>query len=182
MTFIPKDAIDTKSENEKVNYRSMIDQGFCIACDDREDVNNTISISMIVEYIDKFVKENNLKVKAVISDYFRYDIVDRECYTYGYKVIAQKQRAIDLGNGTQKFRDSILNQDFLYEFNPLFELNVRGCKATDMNDNLVVDKKKSNWKIDLVDAAINCFCLYHNDEIKNQSIYNTHKRKGFIVI
>lgn len=182
MTFIPKDRINEKTKLEKVPYQKYIDQKYCIACDDREDINNTNSIPQLMSYIHKTVVENNLKVKAIISDYFRYDIIDREAYRYGYKVIAQKQRAIDLGNGTQMFRDCILNQTFAYEFNPLFELNVRGCKKDELNDNMVINKKKSTWKIDLADATVNCFCLFYNDEVKRNSIYNSPKRKGFIVI
>ena len=50
----------------------------------------------------------------------------------------------------------------------------------DTNLNMYVNKKKSNGKIDIADALINCYCSIVTDGIESESIYETDERDGFI--
>ena len=44
--------------------------------------------------------------------------------------------------------------------------------------NMYINKKKSNGKIDMVDAVINCFCSIEADSVETTSVYE--EREGFI--
>lgn len=180
--FVPEDYVDEKSTVEKVNYRSLIRQGYVISCNERE-INKTISHKLVTDYIMNTVKQYNLTVDCIISDNYDVEIIRQYLSDKGYKFLIQKQYNKDLNDGIKRLQEALLNQDLLYEFNPMIELNFSGAKANyDSYNCMYIDKKKSTFKIDVVDAVINCFCKIVNDERNSKSIYETPRRAGFIVI
>ena len=182
MTFIPEDKRLEKENLEKVPYGKFEKQGFCISCKDRK-TNGTIDYNLVEQYFYHTVKKYNFKVKAICTDNYHIQEMKQHFEDKGYNVIEIKQRATDLGSGTELLQNSIIERKFAYVFNPLLEINFKNAKANrDFANNLYIDKKKSNGRIDIVDSIINCFCMIANDKITKQNIYETSERSsGFLI-
>ena len=182
MTFIPEDKRLEKENLEKVPYGKFEKQGFCVSCKDRK-TNGTIDYELVENYFYHTVKKYNFKVKAICTDNYHIQEMKQHFEDKGYNVIEIKQRATDLGSGTELLQNSIIERKFAYVFNPLLEINFKNAKANrDFANNLYIDKKKSNGRIDIVDSIINCFCMIANDKITKQNIYETSERSsGFLI-
>ena len=181
MTFIPEDRRIEKENLEKVPYGRYEQQGYCISCKGRS-VNKTIDYSLIVQYIVDTVAKYNLKVKAIVTDPYHAEETMQRLEDKGFNIIQQLQKSTQLGKGTEKLQNAILDHEFAYEFNPLMEINFRNAKSDrDYQKNLFIDKKKSSGRIDIIDAIINCFCMIANDELTKTNIYETDKRDGFLI-
>ena len=179
MTFVPDEMIKYKEDLEKVPYSRYIQQKYCISCN-RRQVNKTIDYLMVEEYIYEIVEKYNLKVKSVVSDQYNAEATIQSLERNGLTVTIQPQSSIHICKGVKRLHEAILSEEFLYEFNPLFEINVRNAKKNfDRFDNMYIDKKKSTGRIDSLDAVINCFCLFVADELVEQSVYE--RKDGFLI-
>ena len=95
-------------------------------------------------------------------------------------MIEQKQHSQYLHLGTKKFREVATDYRVLYENNMLFEINLTNAMLDrDTNLNMYINKKKSNGKIDIIDAIINCFCSIEADSVETTSVYE-NERDGFL--
>jgi phage terminase large subunit-like protein len=73
------------------------------------------------------------------------------------------QRNGVLHPATKLLKESILSKKFAYEQNDLFENNVANARVTyDDQLNGMVNKKKSNGKIDMLAALIDAMVLWQN--------------------
>ena len=92
----------------------------------------------------------------------------------------QRQHSVYLHVGTKRLREIVLEEKFAYEENPLLEINFHNALLDkDTNLNLYVNKKKSNGRIDMLDALINNMCSMTSDEVESISVYET-ERDGFL--
>lgn len=181
MTFIPEDRRIEKENLEKVPYGRYEQQGYCISCKGRA-VNKTIDYSLVEQYVADTVSKYNLKVKAIVTDPYHAEETMQRLEDKGFNIIQQLQKSTQLGKGTEKLQNAILDHEFAYEFNPLIDINFRNAKSNrDYQGNLYIDKKKSSGRIDIIDSIINCFCMIANDELIKTNIYETDKRDGFLI-
>ena len=82
----------------------------------------------------------------------------------GYNVIEIQQHSSVLHPPTKLLREKILEGEFLYEKNPMLEINFQNARCTyDTNRNLYVTKKKSKGKVDMVVSLINAVYLLQQD-------------------
>lgn len=167
MTFIPEARIDEKTQFEKVDYRRFIEQGKCIACGYK-----TIDYSVIEEYVFKI--EEKYDVNVIALGYDRYNALssaqkwisgDDGKYA-GIKCVQIRQHSDTLHQPTKFLKEKIMDGDFAYEENALYETNFQNAKCVyDNNMNQWVNKKKSNGKIDMVVATINATYLLLQDVV-----------------
>ena len=183
MTFLPEDKREEKENKEKVPYSRYEKQGYCISCKGRT-VNNTIDYRLVETYIYDTIKKYNFKVKAIVTDPYHINEMKQNFEDKGYKVLEILQRSTHLGGGTELLQNSILDLKFAYTYNPLLEINFRNAKSDrDYQKNLFIDKKKSNGKIDIVDAIIDCFCMFDADKVSKSNVYETEERPtGFLIL
>lgn len=163
--FMPEGNVDTKSNLEKVDYRSMKRQGFCYFIGDK-----------VIDYgeIEKFVMELQNKYGVIVKTigYDRYNAISSamKWEEAGFNTEEIKQHSMILHPATKLLKESILNQEFAYEMNQLFEINVANAREVyDNNLNTYVNKKKSNGKIDMLAATINAMVLWNNEMLEGQS-------------
>lgn len=176
--FYPENREDDKIKTEKIPYDRFAREGLCYPCGDR-----IIDYKFVEDFVLNLEKKYGVKIKSITYD--RYNAMSsiqkwEDNLPYA-DMIEQKQHSQYLHTGTKKMREVVLQERFLYEENKLLEINIQNCMLDrDTNRNLYVNKKKSNGKIDIADALINCYCSIVSDGIESESIYETDERDGFI--
>lgn len=171
MCFLPEGMREEKERLEKVTYQRYEKQGYCICTSDNYN-NKIVSYMAIEEYIVEVINEFNLKVKGIVSDKFNASATIQNLNNRGFPVFVQEQSSTKICLGTKRLHETLLEQKFNYEFNPLLELNMRNAMMNyDRFNNMYIDKKKSTGRIDIVDAIINCMCRFVEDEVEVQSVY-----------
>lgn len=171
--FYPADREDDKIQREDVPYDQYKRLGLCFACG-----NRIIDYKFVEDFILSIEDRYGVKVSSITYDKYNALSTVQKLEDKNYLMREQPQYSKDLHLGTKKFREVVLDRRFLYEDNRLFEINVQNAKLDhDTNLNMYINKKKSNGKIDIVDALINCFCTCVIDGVESESVYED---RGFI--
>lgn len=159
MGFIPSDRVDMKSDKEKLNYKSMIERGYCIDCGDQ-----VVDYGEIENYI--LTLEDRLGVDVQQVGYDRWNAISTVQKLEGAALdcVEIKQHSQILHAPTKLLKEKILGQEFVYDENRLLEINFENARCTeDTNLNKYVNKKKSSGKVDMVVALINAIYLVQQD-------------------
>lgn len=163
--FIPEGRIDEKSASEKVNYRELVRGDKVIACGDR-----VIDYSVVEDFILSIEKKYNVQIQAVGYDRWNALSTAQKLDNEGINMVEIRQHSAVLHPPTKLLKEKILNKEFMYEKNPLLEINFQNARCVyDNNRNLYVNKKKSSGKVDMVVSLINAMYLVQQDYFLNQS-------------
>jgi phage terminase large subunit-like protein len=148
--FIPAGRIDEKNKKERTDYNRFIREGSCFACGDE-----TISYSFVEDFIMDL--QNLYDVNIIQIGYDRYNCLSTagKLEAAGYTTVEVKQHSSVLHPPTKLLEEKILNKEFMYEKNKLYEINFQNAKCVyDNNQNKYVNKKKSSGKVDMVVSTI----------------------------
>lgn len=161
--FVPTERIEEKNRMEKINYYDYIKAGKCFACGD-----------MVVDYgfIEDMILEIEEKYGVTVMGigYDRYNALStaQRLERAGYKTVEIKQHASVLHPATKLVREKILNKEFFYTPNDLFEINVQNAKVVENNNkDIYINKKKSTGKVDMLAALVDSVYLLQQDVIFN---------------
>ena len=155
--FIPEDTIEDKMKIEKIDYRAMQKNGFCFFTGDR-----VINHREVEDFVLNLESEYGVKIKAIGYDRWNCVSSANRWYEAGYEVVEVAQHSRVLHAPTKLLKESILNENFAYEANQLFEINVANAREIlDNNLNSYVNKKKSRGRIDMLAATINAIYLWN---------------------
>lgn len=174
--FLPANRADDKSRVEKVDYRMAQENGYAFLCGD-----NVISQRFVEDFVLDIEEKYGVTIKGI--GYDRYNCVSsaNRWSEHGYETIEIKQHSGTLHPATKLLKEVILQYNFSYETNNLFELNFSNAREVlDTNLNGYVNKKKSTGKIDMVAATINSMVLW-NQEFEEYGAYNSPD-SDFIVL
>ena len=163
IAFIPEGRIDEKTVSEKVQYREFIRTMKCIACGDR-----VIDYSVIENFILNIESKYDVQVQAIGYDRWNALSTAQKLENEGYNMVEIRQHSAVLHPPTKLLKEKILNKEFKYTENKLLEINFQNARCTkDTNNNLYVNKKKSNGKVDMVVSLINATYLLQQDVFLN---------------
>lgn len=163
IAFIPDGRIDEKTVSEKVQYREFIRTMKCIACGDR-----VVDYSVVENFILSIENKYDVQVQAIGYDRWNALSTAQKLENEGYNTVEIRQHSTVLHPPTKLLKEKILNKEFMYEENKLLEINFQNAKCTkDTNNNLYVNKKKSNGKVDMVVSLINAIYLAQQDVFLN---------------
>lgn len=169
MVFVPEGRLDEKIQAEKVDYRSFISKGQCIACGGK-----TIDYSVIEDYVLKLEEKFGVTIVALGYDRFNAISSAQKWIQSGINCIEIRQHSDTLHPPTKLLYEKIVNGQFAYETNRLYELNIENAKCTyDTNMNRYIHKKKSSGKIDMVASTINAVFLMQKDVIFDTFVVQT---------
>lgn len=157
--FIPAGRIDEKNKKERTDYNRFIREGSCFACGDE-----TISYSFVEDFIMDL--QNLYDVNIIQIGYDRYNCLSTagKLEAAGYTTVEVKQHSSVLHPPTKLLEEKILNKEFMYEKNKLYEINFQNAKCVyDNNQNKYVNKKKSSGKVDMVVSTIIAVYLLQQD-------------------
>ena len=162
--FIPEDRIDEKTASERVNYREMLNTGKVISCG-----NRVIDYSVVEEFILNLEDKLGVQIQAIGDDRWNALSTAQKLETAGYNCVEIRQHSSVLHPPTKLLKEKILQGEFEYTNNPLYEINFLNSRCTyDTNKNLYVNKKKSQGKIDMVVSTINACYLLQQDYFLNE--------------
>lgn len=157
--FIPEGRIEEKEATERVRYRELIKSGKVIACGDK-----IIDYKVIEEFIITLPSRLGVEIQAVGFDRWNALSSAQKLESEGINCVEVRQHSSVLHPPTKLLKEKILNGEFMYTNNPLYEINFLNSRCTyDTNKNLYVNKKKSTGKVDMVVSTINAVYLLQQD-------------------
>lgn len=159
--FIPEGNIELKTFKEKLDYRKMIQKGYCFSCGDE-----TISYKFVEDFILNL--EELYGVEIVQLGYDRYNALStiQKLEENGIECVDIKQHSSVLHSPTKLFKEKVLDKALAYDENLLLENNIMNARCVeDTNKNKYVNKKKSAGKVDMVVAIINAIYLWEQEQL-----------------
>ena len=164
VAFIPEGRIDEKNAFEKIDYREHVRNGKAIACGDK-----VIDYAVVEDYILNIEQKYGVQVQAVGYDRYNALSTAQKLERAGYTTVEIRQHSSTLASPTKLLKEKILEGQFQYTENKLFEINFQNTRCTyDTNRSMYCNKKKSKGKIDMVVATINAVYLLEQDYFINQ--------------
>lgn len=164
MSFIPTDGIEKKSRTEHIDYRTFIEELNCIACGGR-----VIDYKVVEEFVFDIEKTYGCRVAYIGYDR-RNAMSSAQKWDEKYETVEIRQHSSVLHPATKLLKERILEGEFAYRKNTLFEINFQNARVRyDTNKDMYVDKKRSAGKVDMVVALINAMYLLDYYEIQSNS-------------
>lgn len=162
--FFPADRIDDKSKLEKVDYRLMTENGWCVPCGDM-----VVSYADIEEYVSETERREGCEVVKLGFDRYNCRSSAQKWDALGIECIEVQQHSSVLHAPTKLVAEAVEGGTFRFGRNDLLVANFANAKCTyDTNLNRYINKKKSSGKIDMVAALLNAVCLLQQDEIDGE--------------
>ena len=157
--FIPEGRIEEKQASERVNYRELLKSGKVIACGDK-----IIDYKVVEDFIIGLEDRLGVQIQAVGYDRWNALSSAQKLEAADITTVEVRQHSSVLHPPTKLLKEKILNGEFMYTNNPLYEINYLNARCTyDTNKNLYVNKKKSTGKVDMVVSTINAMYLLQQD-------------------
>ena len=161
--FIPEGRIEEKMSSERVNYRELIKTGKVIPCGDK-----IIDYKVVEDFILSLEDKLGVSIQAVGYDRYNAISTAQKLEAAGLTTIEVKQHSSVLHPPTKLLYEKVVNGEFEYMSNPLYEINYLNARCTfDTNKNRYVNKKKSNGKVDMVVSTIIAVYLAEQDYFLN---------------
>ena len=161
--FIPEGRIDEKMSTERVNYRELIKTGKVIPCGDK-----VIDYRAVEEFILSLEDKLGVQIQAVGYDRYNAMSTAQKLEAADITTVEVKQHSSVLHSPTKLLEEKILNGEFAYTDNPLYEINYLNARCTyDTNKNKYVNKKRSKGKVDMVVSTIIAVYLAEQDYFLN---------------
>lgn len=166
VAFIPEASVEAKSKTEGVNYQEFIKQMKCVSCGDR-----VVDYGVIEEFVENINDKYNVKIIEIGFDRRNAMSSAQRWERDGYSTVEVRQHSDTLHAPTKLLKEKILNGQFKYEHNKLFEINFQNAKCSeDTNKNKYVNKKRSAGKVDMVVATIIAVYILQQHEIFSDDI------------
>ncbi|MGI5885526.1 MAG: terminase TerL endonuclease subunit [Candidatus Spyradocola sp.] len=157
--FLPAAKVALKTKREGVNYDRLIREGVCFACGDE-----------VIDYgeVERFILglEAQCGMEIVQVGYDRYNAIStvQKLEAAAIECVQIQQHSSVLHSPTKLLREKILERKFVYDANPMLEINFQNARCTrDTNMNQYVNKKRSEGKVDMVVALINAVYLVEQE-------------------
>lgn len=159
--FIPEGRIVEKTTTEKVNYQELIKAGKVFPCGDR-----VIDYAYVENFIMGIEEKYGVSIQAIGFDRWNAMSTAQKLENAGYNMVEVKQHSSVLSAPTKLIKEKILEGEFQYTNNPMYEINFQNARCTlDTNLNPFVNKKKSNGKVDMVVSTIIATYLVQQDTL-----------------
>lgn len=163
--FIPEGRIQEKQSTEHVNYQELLKTGKVIACGD-----SVIDYAVVEDFILSLEEKLGVKIQAIGYDRWNALSTAQKLERAGHVCVEIRQHSSVLHPPTKLLKEKILNGEFSYENNTMYEINFQNARCTfDTNKNQYVNKKKSTGKVDMVVSTINAMYLVQQDCFLNQA-------------
>ena len=160
MVFVPEGRIEEKTRFEKLDYRQFIRSGQCIACGDM-----TVDYGVIEGYVFSLEEKYGVEIQAIAYDRFNC-LSSAQKWEKKYTTVEVRQHSDTLHMPTKLLKEKILNKQFRYETNRLYEANFENSRCTyDTGMRTYVSKKRSTGKVDATMATIDAVYLLQQDII-----------------
>ncbi len=149
--FLPKETINQKEITDKLPYSSYITGGYdWLYATEGKFVNQVV----IEQYIRSIEDTYNCRIKAVCFDSWQA-LHLMSSLSQDYEVIDVKMTYKNFSPAIKKFRELVYNEEIRYAYNPILNFCVgNAITKMDLQENILLDKKRSSNRIDLLVASI----------------------------
>lgn len=149
MAFIPADSCYAKEKSEKIPYYRYSKDKYCFLTGTR-----VIDFNFVENMIDRIAEDCNIKMICYDRAYSQNII--QNLNDKGYMLQDIQQGFTGMNNATRTFREWILTDRVAIVKNPLFTMNMKNAKVvTNTTEQLMLSKKHSMGKIDMIIATLN---------------------------
>ena len=176
-SFIPEERAQEKSKRERIDYFRMRDKQWAYFCGDR-----VINQRFVEDFVLSIEKKYDVKIKGIGYDRRNaISSVNRFTEEGDYECIEVRQQSSSLGPTFKLMRDYILDGNFHYEPNELFENNFKNARQIiDTTMNIYVNKKKSAGKIDMVYSTADAMYLWKLDI--DEGLVSSYEDRGLFIL
>lgn len=156
-----------KERRDQFNYTQGEKDGECSITKSKAGV---INYDDVLNYMIDFVKKNKLIVQAVCYDPWSFGYLIDDFNRLNWQTVEIRQGRKTLTMPTRTFREELFKGNLRHPDNKLLAYAVNNAIITyDRNQNMLIDKAKSQNKIDPLAALMNAFTIA-GDNIKQNKI------------
>lgn len=153
-----KGGLQAKIERDLIDYRQMSQNGYCTVTNLQSGIINS---NQVLDYIEKYIIENNLDVQAICYDPHAIHgfIAEIEKRNWRYELIEIRQGAMTLSNPVIDFRLKVIDGKVKHHKNPLLDTAVKNAISKNVNDSVMIEKKLNREKIDPLMSTIFAYVI-----------------------
>lgn len=168
--FYPAMREAEKSKVEKIDYALGTEKGWSFRSGTR-----VIDYSDIENFVCGLEDEYGVNIVAIAYDKWNARATASNLSNKGYDMIEIEQNMGGLYPGTKLLRESILNEQFSFETNYILRMNLLNAKmVTNTNMSYMLNKKKSDGKIDMAAAIVDALAVIQFQIDENAESSSTH--------
>lgn len=168
--FYPSMREAEKSKVEKIDYAQGTENGWSFRSGTR-----VIDYSDIENFVCGLEDEYGVNIVAIAYDKWNARATASNLSNKGYDMIEIEQNMGGLYPGTKLLRESILNEQFSFETNYILRMNLLNAKmVTNTNMSYMLNKKKSDGKIDMAAAIVDALAVIQFQIDENAESSSTH--------
>lgn len=155
-----------KEKRDHFNYTQGEKDGECSITKSEAGV---INYDDVLNFMIDFVKKNRLTVQAVCYDPWSFDYLINDFERLNWQLVETRQGRRTLSIPTRTFREELFKGNIKHPDNKLLAYAVNNAIITyDRNQNMLIDKAKSQNKIDPLAALMNAYSHYADDFKENK--------------
>ncbi|WP_122135094.1 terminase large subunit [Staphylococcus warneri] len=158
-----KGGLQAKIEHDLIDYRQMSQHGYCTLTNLQSGIINS---NQVLDYIEKYIIENNLDVQAICYDPHAIHgfIAEIEKRNWRYELIEIRQGAMTLSNLVIDFRLKVIDGQIKHHKNPLLDIAIKNAVSKNINDSVMIEKKLNREKIDPLMSTIFAYVIASEHE------------------
>ncbi len=150
-SFMPKDRLQAKIQQDKVPYDLWAEQGWIDLTP-----GSVVDYSYIKKYIKKMERLYRWRFKEIAYDSWNATQFAIQMENDGYTMVEMRQGIRSLGEGTKSFRDEVYAGNIIHINNPVLTWALgNAVTKEDANENFMLDKDKSTFRIDPAASIMN---------------------------
>lgn len=159
--FLPKDVITEKEISDKMPYSSYLysEKDWLSATDGK-----FVSQAEVENYIRSIEDTYNCKIKSINFDSWGA-LYLMSALSQDYEVVDVKMSYRHFSPTVKRFRELVYDGKLVHEYNPILNFCVgNAVTKSDLQENILLDKKKSQNRIDLLVSAIIAYEEFVDEE------------------
>ena len=163
--FLPKEIINQKEVSDKLPYSAYAtNHPEWLTATEGKFVNQI----EIENYIRSIEDEYRCKIKAICFDSYQA-LHLMSSLSEDYEVVDIKMTYKNFSPVVKKFREEVYDGKLYYEYNPILNFCVANAiTKSDLQENILLDKKRSANRIDLLVASIIAYAEIVDEEVNDE--------------
>ena len=163
--FIPKEVINQKEITDKMPYSSYVNGGYdYLTATEGKFVNQQV----IEEYIRGIEDKYRCSIRAICFDSWQ-SLHLMSSLSQDYEVVDVKMTYRNLSPAIKRFRERVYDDGVRHQYNPILNFCVgNAITKMDLQENILLDKKRSANRIDLIVSSIIAYSEIMEEETSEE--------------
>lgn len=158
--------ITTKSKRDGIDYQKAAERGECTI----SASGDVIDYQQVYDYVMRFVGDNNLNVKFLVFDPYKWSDLTNAFERAGFPQFQLLQSYKNLSIPIGKFKEELLKDNILHMGNKMLAYNVSNAILKyNSNGQALLDKAKRDNKFDCLAALIDAWAVGYDYFTKKEN-------------